>query len=182
MKKIIAATFLTIYLCSIGGQLVVHQYLSYLSDKFFKEQTSKGLYNKNDLTEVKIPVNMPNIADWADFVNVSGQIQFENISYNYVKMRVTHNAIYLKCVPNYSTTHLTGDNIIVAKNIKGPPVTPKNHVPYSKNALVSQLTITGNHFEFITSIKYTRLMVLQLLQPLLYNCQVVPDQPPRFVC
>ena len=60
---------LSIYLFSIGGQLAMHQYFSYVADKFFSEQTSKGLYNINDLTEVEIPVNMPNISDWKEYEN-----------------------------------------------------------------------------------------------------------------
>ncbi|TWJ00618.1 hypothetical protein JN11_01874 [Mucilaginibacter frigoritolerans] len=182
MKKTIAVALITIYLCNIGGQLVLHQYLSYLSEKFFKEQTNKGLYDKNDLTEVKIPVNMPNITDWTGYACVSGQIQFEDVSYNYVKMKVTRTAIYLKCVPNYNTTHLFSQNVIVAKNIKGPPVLPKNHVPYSKNALLSQLTVASTSYEFTTPVKYTRLMLIRLFQPLLYRRQAIPDQPPRSIC
>jgi hypothetical protein len=182
LKKTIAVALLAIYLCNIGGQLVIHQYFSYLADKFFIEQADKGFYNKGDLAEVKIPVNMPNIADWPDFLNVTGQIQFENVSYNYVKMRVTRTAIYFKCEPNYSTTHLNEQNIIVAKNIKGPPITPKDHVPFSKKALLTQLTTGNTYFEFTVPVEYSKPMVVQLVQPVPDNCPAIPDQPPRSIC
>src|ERR1700678_4285344 len=127
---------LTIYLFNIGGQQVFHQLSVYLSNNFFNEQTSKGLYNVNDLTEIKIPVNMPGITDWAGYENIKGQIKFGNSCYNYVKMKITRTTLYLICVPNYETTILTGQNIICAKKVKDIPVSKKEHVPYGKTTLL----------------------------------------------
>jgi hypothetical protein len=124
--------FLIIHLFNIGGQLVLHQYLAYQSDKLFNEEISKNHYNTGDLTELRIPVNMPGITDWKDYENLKGQIRFANSSYNYVKMKLTRNAIYLMCVPNYETTHLYNQNIINAGQIKDIPVPKKEHVPFGK--------------------------------------------------
>src|SRR6202000_2412865 len=107
-------------------------------------------YNTGDLFEVKLPVKLGQIAEWKDFENITGQIEFENISYNYVKMKLTRNAIYLMCVPNYKTTHVQGQNVICAKDLKSNPVEPKNHVPPGKFVLFSQLFPKGVSFEFKT--------------------------------
>ncbi|HEY2583397.1 MAG TPA: hypothetical protein VGI43_16415, partial [Mucilaginibacter sp.] len=117
MKKLIAVVLLAIYLFNIGGELVMHQYFSYLSDRFFNEQASKGRYNVNDLTEVKLPANMPGITDWTNYENIRGQIQFGDRSYNYVKMKITRTAIYLMCIPDYAATRLLNENIICAKQV-----------------------------------------------------------------
>lgn len=182
MKKLIAATILTIYLFNMGGQLVVHQYLAYVADRFFNEQTSKGLYNVNDLTEVAIPVNMPNIADWKAYENISGQIQFGDASYNYVKMKITRHTLYLMCVPNYNTTHLSNQNIIIAKQVKNTPVSKKDHVPYGKTTLLAQFNIAFHQFAFHSFTKNIQVKNAQPAQRLAFRCLTIPDQPPRLSC
>jgi len=80
---------------------------------------------------------MPNVADWKSYLNISGEVRFENCCYNYVKIKITHDAIYLMCVPNYETTHLSGQNIINARQIKDIPVPHKDHVPFGKIILMT---------------------------------------------
>ena len=181
MKKLIAAVLLTIYLFSIGGQLALHQYAAYLSDKFFNEQTSKGLYNVNDLTEVKLPVNMPGITDWAGYENISGQITFENTSYNYVKMKVTRTAIYLMCVPDYATTRFAAQNIINAKQVKGAPVPKKDHVPNGKATVLDNFNFAFLHFTFSSPFKSPVINAVASCQTLIHHSPDIPEQPPRAV-
>ena len=137
LKKLIAISLLFIHLFNIGGQLLLHQYFVYKSDKLFNEQINKNRYNVDDLTEIKIPVNMPQINDWKNFENLTGQVQFAYSSYNYVKIRVTRTAIFLMCIPNYETTHFSNHNIIYARQIPDIPVSKKEHVPFGKISLAA---------------------------------------------
>lgn len=132
MKKLVAIALLLIHLYNIGGQLLCYELLVYQSDKLFAEQINKNRYNTTDLTVVKIPVDMPGINDWVGYEDLSGQVKFKNASYNYVKLKVTRKALYLMCVPNYPTTHLTPLNIIDARQITDIPVPKKEHVPFGK--------------------------------------------------
>jgi hypothetical protein len=132
LKKLVAIVLLSIHLFNIGGQLAFHQFLVYRSDKFFNDQISKNHYKLDDLSEIKVPVNMPGITDWTSFQNLSGRVQFKDASYNYVKIKITRHAIYLICVPNYETTHLSDQNIISARQIADIPVSRKDHVPFGK--------------------------------------------------
>jgi len=182
VKKLIAAIMLSIYLFNIGGQLVMHQYFSYVADRFFNEQTSKGLYNVNDLTEVALPVNMPTISDWKAYENISGQIQFGDASYNYVKMKITRHTLYLMCVPNYSTTHLLSQNIIGAKDVKNTTVPKKDHVPFSKTTLLGKFNFAFYQFAFHSFSKNIKTKDAQPAQRLACSYRSIPDQPPRHVC
>ena len=147
----------------MGGALVFHWYLTYKSDKFFDEQISKNRYSLDDLTEVKIPANLPAITDWKNYENMEGSVHFSNTSYNYVKIKMTRTAIYLMCIPNYSTTQLQSKNIIDARHIADIPVPKKDHVPFGKvdfttysyqstqynftnMAIAISKAATGNHF------------------------------------
>jgi hypothetical protein len=166
----------------LGGKLVLHQYFAYLSDKFFNEQAAKGFYNADDLTEVRLSVNMPGITDWKDYENISGQIQFQNVSYNYVKMKITRNAMYLMCIPNYKATSLTNDNVICAKGIKEIPVPKKDHVPYQKSNSLNKFRFEFVQFEF--SVFSTDLPKISIQSTQNFSCNPldIPEQPPKHFC
>ena len=173
---------LGIYLFNLGGQLALHQYFSHLSDKFFTEQTSKGLYNVGDLTEVKLPVNMPEITNWKNYENIKGCIQFDNVSYNYVKMKITRSALYLMCIPNYNTTRLFGQNIINAKQSKSVPVPKKEHVPFGKASLLGNFNVAFMQFSFSSFAKTLPGNPVQSSHGLLSLYRDIPRQPPKFAC
>lgn len=177
MKKLIAIVFLLIHLFNIGGQLAFHQYLAYKADQFFNEQVNKNLYSVDDLTEVKIPVNLPKVTDWEGYVNLNGEVRFANASYNYVKIRITQKAIYLMCIPNYETTHLSGQNIIYAKQIKDISVPRKDHVPFGK------INIMDYNYPAINYVFSPPQFVLQKKTQtgqflILSSCISGPGQPP----
>ena len=170
------------YLFSLGGQLALHQYFSFLSDKFFTEQTSKGLYNKGELTEVKLPVNMTAITDWNDYENIKGCIQFDNVSYNYVKMKITRTALYLMCVPNYNTTRIASQNIIDAKQSKSVPVPKKQHVPFGMATLLGNFNVAFVQFSFSSFAKTLPGTAAQSSDGLLTLYHDIPRQPPKSSC
>jgi hypothetical protein len=182
LRRLIAIILLLFHLFSTGGYVVLHQYFTYKSDKFFNEQTSKNKYNINDLTEVRIPVSMPNITEWNCYENVTGHIQFENTSYNYVKMKITRNAIYLMCIPNYETTQLFDENVITAKYIKDIPVPKKEHVPYGKTNILEKFQFSFIQIAFNTTIKSIKIYTIQPVEQLSTSCLDIPEQPPRFFC
>jgi hypothetical protein len=173
---------LNIHLLNIGGQLAYHQYLVYKTNKFYTEQTSKGLYNVKDLTEVIIPVNLPDIHDWKNFENIAGQIQFGSNSYNYVKMKMTRTGLHLMCVPNYETTQLVDNNLLNAKGVKDMPVPQKDHVPYGKTVLQENISFSFVQIEFNCPIKTLQKNTVQPVQPLVYYYQDIPEQPPKTTC
>lgn len=182
MKKFIAGLLLSIYLFNIGGQLVLHQYFVYLSDRLFNEQASKGRYNVNDLTEVKIPVNMPSITDWKAYENITGKVQFGNVSYNYTKMKITRTAIYLMCIPDYAATRLTDKNIIPVDKVANYPVPKKNHVPFGKLMLLNKFDYAFLRFEFTPPFKCITETVVEPVQLFDYYAPDTPEQPPRLSC
>jgi len=182
LKKTIALILLNIYLLNIGGQLALHQYLVYKSNKFFNEQVQKGLYNITDLTEVTIPVNLPAIHDWRSFENISGHITFGRTTYNYVKMRVTKNALHLMCIPNYETTRFADSNILDAKGIKDIPVPQKEHVPFGKMVLQDNISLSFVQFEFNCPITPLPENVVQSAPFSISSHQEIPELPPKVSC
>jgi hypothetical protein len=133
MKRFAAIFLLSIHLFSLFGYMLACAWYTYQSNRFINEQISKDRYEVGDLVEVKIPVSMPSIEDWKDFAYITGQVQFSNNSYNYVKLRLTRDTMYLMCVPNYEKTRLIGKNIIDARNVADIPVSKRARVPFGRD-------------------------------------------------
>lgn len=161
---------------------MLHRYLVYQSDKLFAEQARKGFYNKGDLTEVKIPINMPGVRDWDNYENISGQVRFGKTSYNYVKLRVTQRALYLMCVPNYDNTQLSLQNIIDAGKVKNPHIPKKEHVPYGKALSLGNFNFAITHFKFIPLYKTAIMTIEHPVEQLIHQSMEIPEQPPKSIC
>lgn len=155
----------------------MHWYLVYQSDRLFNEQVSQGKYNVNDLVEVKIPVHMPTIQDWKDYTYINGQVQFQNNCYNYVKLKMTRDTIYLVCIPNYTTTRLADHNVIDARQIPDIPVSKKEHVPFGKINLATY-NYQSLHYKFAIPLVMVRKNVNGdcLITSALFSSG--PGQPP----
>lgn len=173
---------LGIYLFNLGGLLVLHEYFSQRSDRFFTEQTRKGLYNVHELTEVKLPVDMPAIHDWSNYENIKGCIRFNNVSYNYVKMKITRTAIYLMCVPNYNTTRIAGQNVIDAKGSNSVPVPKKQHVPVGKATVLGNFSLAFTQFSFSSFVKILPGNPVRSSKSPVTLYRDIPRQPPKYAC
>jgi hypothetical protein len=182
LKKAAAIFLLTIYFFNIGAYLVVQRYLVYRSNRYFEQQAAKGLYNKADLVEVAIPVDMPAIQDWPAYVKVSGQIRFKDAEYNYVELRMTSRMIYLKCVPNYENTRLNTTNIIDATPIKSVPVPKKTHVPYVGAVFMNSVAFTFHHLVLKAPVIRLTQYAVHYPDPLIERHIDIPKQPPKHVC
>jgi len=117
---------------SICGHILLYQYFVYKADQYFNEQISQNRYNISDLVEIKVPQHTSIVQDWKRYEPISGQVQFRNTCYNYVKLKLTADTIYLQCIPNYEKTRLFNQNIISAKEVADIPVSKKSHVPFGK--------------------------------------------------
>src|ERR1700744_2089289 len=123
------------FIFNMGGHLVVSQYLLYRSDNFMNEQISKNLYKTSDLVEIKIPVQFPSIYNWEDYQSISGQVQLSGNCYNYVKLKITPDTMFLMCIPNYEKTNLINSNIIYAKQVSDSPLNKKSHEALPKTTI-----------------------------------------------
>ena len=181
MKKILAISLLSLHLFSLYGHMALYQYFVYHSDKIFNEQISMNKYAVDDLVSVKVPVNMPTIENWKDYAYISGQIQFKNNSYNYVKIKMTRDTIYLMCVPNYKKTRLINKNIIDARKIADIPVGKKEHVPFGKAISLSDFNYQNIQYSFITPVSVLKTAVSNVKADLIKCSVASPAQPPELL-
>ncbi|HZX57618.1 MAG TPA: hypothetical protein VFE54_02790 [Mucilaginibacter sp.] len=133
MKKLVAILLLSAHLINIGGYVLVYQYFIHKSDVEIVKQMYDNKVNSAKLLELKVPVNMPTIQDWTEYEHIEGQIQLNNAYYNYVRLKMTRDTMYLICLPNTVKASLVKANIIMAKNMSDVPLSKKGPtVPSAK--------------------------------------------------
>lgn len=118
---------LVTHLLNLVGYMALNQYFANRSNGIIARQINRGKYDTRDLIEIKIKQSLPYIHDWAEYESISGQIQLSGVSYNYIKLKVTRDTLYLQCIPNYETTKLVNENIICARHLGDGPISKKTH-------------------------------------------------------
>jgi len=160
---------------------LLYQYFVYQSDKFFNEQISKNRYNLSDLVEIKIPIHNSVTQNWKGYESINGQIQFKNTCYNYVKLKLTADTIYLKCIPNYEKTRLFNQNIINAKEISDIPVNKNSHVPFGKVNFPITYSVPLIIFNFNTPLACSNSINTNVCcYPIKHYIPIV-EQPPQIL-
>jgi hypothetical protein len=178
MKKLIAITLLSLHLLSLYGYMAVYEYCVFQSNRLFNEQISQNKYKIDDLVAVKVPVNMPTIQDWKDYSFISGEVQFKNNCYNYVKIKMTRDTIYLMCIPNYEKTRPYNKNIIDARKIADIPVNKKERVPFGKINTLGMYNYQVVQYRFLAPIAILKKRINYTHSNIIKSFIANPGQPP----
>ncbi|MCJ8211848.1 hypothetical protein MUY27_19165 [Mucilaginibacter sp. RS28] len=125
MRKTIAILLVVLHLFYAGGYTVLFQYLVNRADEQVENQILAGNYKEKDLIEIKVPVHTPYSSTWSSYQEVSGQMHLKGATYNYVKLKVTPDTLFLKCIPNQQSTKLMKENIRYAKQVGDQPFNKK---------------------------------------------------------
>ena len=138
--------------------------------------------NEAQLLEIKIPVNFPTVTDWNDYEEIAGQIQLKDAFYNYVRLKITRDTMYLICLPNTFKTRVVNANIIAAKEISDVPLTKNGHNPATKKGnLFSEFKIAAfqyYHSRFGIFLKHGPTSIsLDFNRPFIDS----PGKPPNFI-
>jgi hypothetical protein len=182
LRRIFAMLLLTSYLYDLGGYMGLRQYLVYQSDRFYDEQTQKGLYNIFDVSEIKVPFHSPGITDWKDYKQISGSVRFQRAAYNYVAILKTRDTLHLLCVPNYQTTRLATHNVISIPYLKDVPVPKKEHVPQI-DTLLTHSFIFAFHYNAISPPVIGFIKNSTAYNDMLIHRHIdIPKQPPKNNC
>ncbi len=138
----IASVFLIVFLFNLGGYLLMFQYFIYRSDNLVNQRINHNRYKKTELVQMKIPMHTPAVINWPDYEQISGEVQINGFSYNYVGLKVTQDTMYMLCLPNYEKTRL-----IEADNTFGKQVNDNTQNKKSGNTL-PKLTIPVSKYSY----------------------------------
>jgi hypothetical protein len=184
LKKIAAILLLAVHLFYLGGYMLVFQYFIHQSDVQIVKQLYDNKVDNVKLVELKIPVHMPTIDDWTEYAHIQGQIQLNDAYYNYVRLKMTKDTMYLICLANKVKANLVKANVIMAKNINDVPLSKKG----ANNSSTKKTDLGYDHVYQVIQCNYTPLAKLtrafniSLLSHLSNPYIESPGKPPNIVC
>lgn len=182
MKKLVAIALLGLQIFTICGHLLLYNYFVYKSETALNERISNNAYNEQDLVEIKIPAHTAITQSWTEYQFINGQIQFKNTCYDYVKVKLTTDTIYLVCLPNNEKTRLFNQNIINARVIDDAPLSKKEQVPYGKTIDLGKYNYTLISYNFSSPVTLLHRGRPFTVPALANRCVAIPLQPPRISC
>lgn len=183
MKKAFAIMLLTIHLFNIGGYALLYQYFINRSDVQMVNQIYDNKIDNKKFVEIKIPQHLPIMQDWDQYQEVVGQIKVKDAYYNYVRMRMTRDTMYLICVANTNKTRLVNADIKTTKEINDVPVSKKGQEPWAKKANTYSeynLAVFSYHYSAFGTLLKTceRIGYTKFNDPYIES----PGKPPNSVC
>lgn len=85
------------------------------------QQLDAHEYAETELVEIKIPFHVPYNTDWPDYRRQDGEMEIDGQHYNYVKIKISQDTIFLKCISNTAKDKLSIARNKVAKNVNNLP-------------------------------------------------------------
>lgn len=71
-----------------------------------EQRLDNNEYDENTLFEIKVPLSIPYLNDWATFERVDGEMEYNGRHFKYVKRKIENGYIILKCIPDESKAML----------------------------------------------------------------------------
>lgn len=106
LKKLFAIGLLSICLFNLAGYSWLFDYLEAKSDRQLIQKLDLQQYRDEELIEIKFPFQVPYNNDWHDYRREDGEIEIQGRFYSYVKIKISQDTIYLKCLPNTGKNNL----------------------------------------------------------------------------
>ena len=140
-----------------------------------------GNYNEANLIEVRVPLNMPYQERVTEFERHYGEMIVDGVVYTYVKMKVEHHELILKCIPDVNRQQIKNseNNLTKANSSQGMENNGKKH-----NNSFSKNTISDYDNKDQTYILQANKLIVLLSYPdyttsILKASIAPPHQPPR---
>ena len=142
----------------------------------------KNQYNKNQLIELRVPLNMPYYQN-TSFQRQDGQINIKGITYNYVEKKIENGYLVLKCIQNNLSQQIKKNTSDYFANANG---VEQNDNTKNKSGKTSLQTKTWEFEEvnselsmFFSTLNINTLSHYQ--DPISDAHLLVPDRPPLFI-
>lgn len=107
-----ASLLLLIFLFNWFGYRLVIGMLETKANTELEADLDDNRYDESQLITIKVPVRyLPYYTNSTEFQRVDGQIEIGGVQYKYVKRRIYHDSLELRCLPNHTVMNLqTAEN------------------------------------------------------------------------
>jgi hypothetical protein len=183
LKKLTAILLIALFAFNLFGYRIFFYSIQQQSDKILETAIDNNQYDDRDLITVKIPLSMPYQVGIPEFERYNGEVNFDGITYKYVKRKVVNGELVLMCLPDKARMSLetAKNNIFKSVNDLQGSSTGKSNTKGSsvKNIAVdyNQSLITFSLSPYNCISKVNRVSVTFSLASPYYRSA---DQPPEF--
>lgn len=178
IKRLAAIVLIALLAFNWYGYRLLTNYLQNEASAQLQSKLDKNDYDQNSLVELRVPLNMPYIADWGDFETFEGETQIDGIHYKYVKRKVEKGELVLMCIPNQQKTQLQTAQHDFFKLVNDLQANKKQSKDQSVKIPVSDVIADNYSSEIISSISISTMRTLyQKYIPLAFIA--TPSQPPE---
>lgn len=168
-------------LFNMVGYRFVFTILDNVASQKQDEKIDAGNYNEANLVEISIPLNMPYQDRVTEFERHYGEITVDGVVYTYVKMRVDHNLLILKCIPDVNRQQIKNSENSLAKANSSQDMEnngKKHTVSFSKN-ITSDYDNKNQSFNLSTNTIVVKTCYPDFTTSFLTASISIPHQPPR---
>lgn len=175
---------LALFLFNLGGYQLFFDYFIHNTDVSIIEKIDNMKYKTSDLVEVKIPFGI-SPPDWAarnKYVELSGEINYKGVQYNYAEMKIVNDTLYLKCIPNTKKDKLVKAEANYGKQQNDIPGNKKGNEPTVKKASsLSDYNLTLTTYKCYRYGTLTKRLIIPLKIALCFPLIEIPTQPPEAI-
>ena len=125
LRKLIAFILISLLAFNWFGYKMIIEYLENKSDDAFQAKLDRQDYDPTDLLEVKVPLNVPYIADSKDFEDYNGETTINGSHYRFVKRKLVNNELILLCIPDKEKDCLQKADTEIFKQVTDTPASEK---------------------------------------------------------
>lgn len=125
---------LSVCLFNLAGYTWIFDYFEAANGKKISRQLDLKQYADEDLLEIKLPFQVPYLTDWPDYRREDGEIEINGKHYSYVKIKISQDTIYLKCLPNNSKDKLVAARQDIIKKMNDLPTDDEDSQTILKKA------------------------------------------------
>ena len=105
MKRLIAISFLLVFLFNLFGYRIFISYLQYQEES--KLQTKAETVSNEDLVSIKVAAILPPYVSPSDqYEVVNGEVDVDGMTYKYVKRKLLKDSIEFLCMPHVEKKRL----------------------------------------------------------------------------
>jgi hypothetical protein len=168
-------------LFNVVGYRFVFTMLDNIASEKQDAKIDAGDYNEASLIEIKVPLNMPYQERVTEFERHYGEVTVDGVVYTYVKMKVDHNELILKCIPDVKRQQIKNseNNLAKANSSQDMENNGKKHnSSFSKN-IISEYDNTNQFYELAQNTLVIKINHTDFTAPVLTACIAPPHQPPR---
>lgn len=183
VKRFIAILLLNVHLFNLGGYNLVAQYFIHQSEVQIVKEIYENKIDATKLVEIKIPVHLPGIHKWKDYVRVNGQLQLKGVYYNYLRYKMAPDTMSFICIANSVKTRLVSANLIIAKEINDVPLSKKGHdSSLKKGSTNNDYSFTAMNYQFAAFSTPLKVNISPIIYHLNFPYIESPGKPPNFTC